>query len=231
MSFSTGRTYEIDGLKLPSVTTILSILNKPALIPWAVKMTAESIEEQLHDYYHPECCEFVVPDTALPEMIKKAKGAHRAKSKEAMGIGTRVHDAIQAWIESNGDYYLCDDEQTQLGLDAFLRWADEHKINILSWEQVVTNHATYAGRYDLVCELEGVVTLVDFKTSTGIWDEYWLQLAAYSACLPDVKQVGILRIDKVTGEIEWQCKPVNTVLQESFKMLADFYNNMKGEEK
>ena len=224
------RIYDIDGKKLPSVTTILGILNKPAIMPWAVKMTAECYEDEMHNFYDPLACQFIVPDTALPIMTAKAKKAYRTKSTEAMDIGTKVHDAIQNWIESDGKMQPEEiaDEQIRAGLEGFLAWGNEHEVEIISFEQVVSNGSTYAGRYDLLARVDGKLTLIDFKTSTGIWDEYWLQTAAYAAALqPEIKEpievIAILRIDKHTGQIEYESKEEWAMHAVAFNTLANFY--------
>ena len=39
--------YTIDGIFVPGVTTVLGLLPKPALVPWAAKMTATAIAQSL----------------------------------------------------------------------------------------------------------------------------------------------------------------------------------------
>ncbi|KKK57212.1 hypothetical protein LCGC14_3056750, partial [marine sediment metagenome] len=46
-----GRTYRIAGVgDFPSVTTVLSVIEKPALIGWAKKVAIEKVREELRDY-------------------------------------------------------------------------------------------------------------------------------------------------------------------------------------
>jgi predicted thioesterase len=69
--------------KLPSVTTILGVLAKPALVPWAVKVTCDYIANNL--------------DKGSPtEVVKMAR-------KES--IGSAVHDLVEKWAKDN-IYYL-----------------------------------------------------------------------------------------------------------------------------
>ena len=227
-----GRTYLVGGNKIPSVTTILGLLNKPALVPWAAKITVETFNDLLHEYYVPEDCCFVVPDTALPDMLDTAKKAHRAKKTEAASIGTRVHDAIQRWIESGGTLEAdsITDEYERRGLNTFLDWLEQHKVNIISWEEIVSDGKYFAGRYDLLCDINGVRTVLDFKTSNAIYDEVWLQTAAYGNVL-DVDQVAVLRIDKETGELEYQARPYSELDYSAFMHLAKYYKLTKENKK
>lgn len=210
------RIYEIDGKKLPSVTTILGCLNKPALMPWCAKITAAEFRRLVED-----------GNTDLDEVEQLAKKAYRAKSKEAMDIGTKVHEAIQNFFDSNLTMKAeeLQDEDARRGFEAFLLWGAAHDVDIIRYEQVVSNGKTYAGRYDLLATVDGILTLIDFKTSTGIWDEYWLQTAAYANCLhEDVLAIAVLRIDKVTGEIEYASKQNWRKYAVAFDTLAKFYN-------
>lgn len=229
------RIYDIDGKKLPSVTTILGCLNKPALMPWAVKMTTEAMQQLIYDHGIHNQLEGTITlsweddndgHMGLENMLAQAKKAYRAKSKEAMSIGTAVHEAIQNWIESEGRMQPEEiaDEQIRRGLESFLTWGTQHDIEIVSYEQVVSDNKTYAGRFDLLAHVDGKLTLIDFKTSTGIWPEYWLQVAGYADCLVDVDMVAILRIDKETGEIEYQDRLDWFKHAEAFRLLANFYN-------
>lgn len=209
------RIYDIDGKKLPSVTTILGILNKPALMPWCAKITAAEFRRLVED-----------GNTDLDEVEQLAKKAYRAKSKEAMDIGTKVHEAIQNFFDSNLTMKADEvqDEDARRGFEAFLLWGATHDVDIISYEQVVSDGETYAGRYDMLATVDGVLTLVDFKTSTGIWPEYWMQTAAYASCLQEnVQAVAVLRIDKETGDIEYEERLDWFKHAEAFRLLAQFY--------
>ena len=64
-----------------------------------------------------------------------------------------------------------------------------------------------AGTVDAVAYVNDEFCVVDFKTSSGIWDEYFLQVAAYAEAVAQVhgdaiESAWILRFDKKTGEFE-----------------------------
>ncbi len=52
-----GRHYQVEGFSepFPSVTTVLGIINKPALIPWARNMALESVKETLYSPLDRKC--------------------------------------------------------------------------------------------------------------------------------------------------------------------------------
>ena len=60
---------------------------------------------------------------------------------------------------------------------------------------------------DAVAYVNDEFCVIDFKTSTGIWDEYFLQAAAYAEAVGSVygdaiESAWILRFDKKTGDFE-----------------------------
>lgn len=219
-----GRTYQVGDKELPSVTTILNILDKPALVPWAAKMTAGAFKDAVAKSL--DC----LSEELLDEIEMEAKASYRKKSTEAMDIGTRVHTIIETWIESDGVLTLDEviDPYAKRGLEAFLSWGEEHDIEIISYEQVVTDNRYYAGRYDLLAKVDGKLTLVDFKTSTGIWFTYWLQLGGYAVALDEtVESIAVLRIDKETGELEYQSRDHWMMYAQAFVQLAHYYETHK----
>ena len=62
----------------------------------------------------------------------------------------------------------------------------------------------FGGTVDLYCKLDGVPTLIDFKTSKGIFDEMLYQVGAYRQLLMEhnypVKNTRILRIGRTEDE-------------------------------
>jgi hypothetical protein len=70
--------------------------------------------------------------------------------------------------------------------------------------KLISEKYGYGGTIDFLCYLDGVLTLVDFKTSKAIYDEMLLQLCAYVKLLQengyDIKQAKILRIGRDESE-------------------------------
>jgi len=100
------RFYTIEGQRLPSVTTILDIIAKPALGPWYAKEERRYFETAMLEVLSRPGArdpEFVL--AAVAEAVTGVKAADREKQKAA-AIGTAVHAGIE-W-----------ELRTQLGEDA-----------------------------------------------------------------------------------------------------------------
>lgn len=87
-------------------------------------------------------------------------------------------------------------------VSAFESWRNQHKVSALDVEKrVLSKNHLYAGTLDVLAEIDGKLGILDLKTSTGIWDDYALQLAAYfqafnEMALPKVETRWILRVDQ-----------------------------------
>lgn len=224
MSFGTWtpRHYKRNGEKLPSVTTILSLLDKPALVQWAANTSAEYIAERVQAL--PE-----LTTDAILSICESAKKEFRKVSRKAMDIGTTVHTAVEQYIKT-GATPLSPSDEVLSAFIAFLEWEKANNVKYLQTELTIYGDG-YAGTLDLLCNLGGKTYVVDFKTSTGIWPEMSLQLAAYRhAVNADVQGHGILRLDKVTGFPEWRdfSDTYEKDLQ-AFLLLRDFWHLYRSE--
>lgn len=188
--------YFFDGAPVPGVTTILKCINKPALMPWAVKMTRDYWLNALqsgrtdHDKIH-----------------KESWNAHKNFSKAAADIGSNVHAYAECFLKGLPLPALATDEAKR-GVEAFHKWHDSHKIRLLASERrIFSLEHYYAGTGDLIAEIDGEYCVGDFKTSSGIYPEMRLQTAAYQHAIQEEKGFKvdarwIIRFDKKTGEFE-----------------------------
>ena len=84
------------------VTSILSVIAKPALIGWAANMAVDYIEGKLT--WNPIRQGEGVTDFCLikkeewPEISKEARTAHTRKNEEAGVKGTDVHLWVSQWV-------------------------------------------------------------------------------------------------------------------------------------
>lgn len=164
--------YTVDGKKVDGTTGILGVIAKPALMYWAVNVTIAYLQKcfQAGEMYD---------EVQIKKFFDGAKSAHRKKSSEAADIGTMVHN----WIR---DHIAGKKPKTPVNtiiknaINQFLSWEKDHNVKFLESEKVVySREHNYAGTLDFIAEVDGEIKIGDFKTSTGIWDEYWYQLAAY----------------------------------------------------
>ena len=77
--------YFYEGKKVPSVTTILGIVAKPALINWSANMAADYFKSQIEPGKSYD-------EIQLNTIWKDAKSAHYKKKVETGDIGTFVHN-------------------------------------------------------------------------------------------------------------------------------------------
>jgi hypothetical protein len=191
-----SHTYQVDGKFVPGVTTILSCINKPALMPWAIGVT--------RDYWLQEVSK---GRNDFKAIHKESWTASKKISKDAADIGSNVHAYAEAVFKNLPVPELLSD-QAKRGVEAFHNWHDSHKIKILASERrVFSQKHYYAGTCDFVAEIDGVVGVGDIKTSSGIYPEMRLQTAAYQQALQEEKGMEfpvrwIIRFDKKTGEFE-----------------------------
>lgn len=191
-----AHVYIWGGAFVPGVTSILSCLGKPALVPWAAGMAS--------DYW---LSALKAGRTDFPVIHKESKGAHRKKAKDAANIGHNVHHYAECFFKKLELPELKTDEAVR-GVDAFHKWYDSHDIKILASERrVFSKEFYYAGTCDFVAEIDGVLGVGDIKTSSGIYPEMRFQTAAYQQALQEEKAIKfpvrwIIRFDKKTGEFE-----------------------------
>lgn len=191
--------YTWNGTPVPGVTSILKQLNKPALINWAAGAAADHVLSQYQEGMNRNAMEL---------LCREAKGAHNRIRDKAAVTGTKVHSYVEALFKGRS-LPSVDDEQARNAISAFESWLKTININVLESEQILfSKQHWYAGTADIIAEIEGQLTLADIKTSSGIYDEMWMQLAAYTQALEEmrselsIKQWLIIRLDKKTGAFE-----------------------------
>lgn len=191
-----AHAYTFDGQFVPGVTTILNVLSKPALMPWAIGVT--------RDYWLKEVNS---GRTDFQTIHKESWNASKKVTKDAANIGQNVHEYAECFFKKQPLPELKSD-QAKRGVEAFHKWFDSHKIEILASERrVFSKEHYYAGTCDFVAKIDGVLGVGDIKTSSGIYPEMRLQTAAYQHALQEEKGSKfevrwIVRFDKKTGEFE-----------------------------
>lgn len=163
---------------VPGVTTILGVLNKPALVHWAWDLGSKGID-------------------------------YRKYRDDKADIGTLAHYLIMCDLTGEkpdtSDYSEKQIDQAENSVLSYLEWKKKKKIEPIFVEKgLVSDDLGCGGTIDLFAVIDGVATLVDFKTSKAIYPEMICQLAAYERLLMDnshaVSQVRILRIGRDEDE-------------------------------
>ena len=194
-----GHTHYFDGKKMTGITTVLSVIAKPALISWAVNEAIKSVNEE----WKPDVS---YSEEAIKIILDKAKIAHRNKKEEAGQKGTDVHDIIEKLIKlaiknDNGFIEPVINEEKQI--QHFINWAVKNKVRFLGSENNIFSEKLWLGGIcDFVCEIDDEVWIGDIKTGSGIYPEHFFQMAGYQILFqemglhPNIKGHLILNLKK-----------------------------------
>lgn len=194
---SNSRFYlDQDGREFPRVTSVLGVLDKPALIHWAANLEREACIEAIRLAFDQGgddgSCESFIAE--VNRFLGPAK-AHQKESSKAIEIGSQAH----AWIEWHlrretgeavGPEPALSDAAMRAAV-AFFDWRDTVHFRPLYVEQrIYSERYQYAGTADVVANMtingELHTVVCDWKISKGIYDEYILQNAAYSEALREM---------------------------------------------
>lgn len=152
-----------------SVSNILGIIAKPALVDWKVE---QAILASLTLPRKPQEAEDAFAKRVVEDM--------KAQTSEAARKGTEIHKAIEMFLLGKG-VTLTDN------IRPAIQWLNEEVKEVIAAEKVLVNKkAGYAGTVDLICRLKnGRLCVCDFKTQGPkegkftVYPEWSLQLEAY----------------------------------------------------
>lgn len=213
-----GRFYEIDGNEYPSVTHILKCIGKPALINWAANQERNFCIQVATNLYIQTHKLALMSTMAFKTTFQKWLGTEKKHQKElekAGDIGTQIHKLIEWNLRREmGQVVEAAPHVVQAAQWAFSKyqdWADEVKLKPLYIEQTVySDKYEFAGTMDLLAEVDGVVSLIDFKSGKAVYGEAHLQSVAYQEAfiemghLPHPEQGIIVRLPKNENDPEFE---------------------------
>ena len=167
-----------DGQRVPSVTTYLGILAKPALIDWAWKLGVAGLDYR--------------------------KVRDQAGDTGTL-VHYLILSALKNTEPDLSDYSQNDITTTTVPMGKFSTWREEHKLEpILLETPMVSETWRFGGTPDFYGKDNGKFTLLDFKTSGDIYADNFYQLAAYKKLLEEhdcpVESARIIRVSKVIDE-------------------------------
>jgi hypothetical protein len=178
--FEAHTTYkDANGKRVPSVTTILGVLAKPQLVNWAYKLGKDGQDM-------------------------------KAVQDSAMSTGTLLHYLVACELKKEtpdqtylDEFTLRDQRYCNNCLLSWDEWKKDKVIEVIECERpMVSQKFGYGGTPDLLAYINGKLCLCDFKSSNGIYSDYWYQLAAYDQLLdenlklPLIDQYHVLRFGK-----------------------------------
>jgi predicted RecB family nuclease len=178
----TGRYYTIDGVNYPSVTTILNVLNKPQLVNWAVRLTRDSLKQELFALQRSNSLQ----DLNADSILARSASEHSRVKNAAADHGIDIHRRIAACVGDKSSRMSKNVRDPVI--IAFRAWQDEAQfLPIASEKLVISREHEYAGTADLIGTLNGKLALLDIKTGRRVYPEYKLQLAAYAIAWGEMK--------------------------------------------
>lgn len=192
------------GKRVPGVTTVLGILDKPGLLKWAWRMGQDGKDiEKVRD-----------------EAAAIGTVAHARVEAYLRGL---EFDASGITLERM--------QQSGYAFDAFAEWWARERYAVAATElQLVSERWQVGGTLDILARRDDGLTLVDIKTSNAIYREHRMQAVAYAAMYEEthagghIERVMIVKIPKYeSGTVE----PVEVVnradCESAFAALAVAY--------
>lgn len=198
--FSSHNEYFYNEKEVPSVTTVLKILAKPALVKWANIMGFKR--------------KWV--DDILEEKSEIGTRVHYI-------IEAYIKNRYLVWVDGKA----IDKPLIKLYLDQFLRWYNKHDVEMIFMEESMTCEY-YGGTIDFYGVIDGKKTVLDFKTSKDIYSSMFLQLSAYVYMIEkqglEVDQVAILAVN--SNKFKYKVLPREQLDRyiETFILLSKTFN-------
>lgn len=135
------------------------------------------------------------------------------KRDEAADAGLLAHQWIEDTIHGRTitEFGFIDERQiaqAERALEAFLAWSRQVSLAVVETEvPLVSERLELGGTPDMVAYVDGILTLVDWKTGNRIYNEHIVQMAAYRQMLRErdgarrAPREGLaLRLDKDSGQ-------------------------------
>lgn len=180
LRFAPGNhTYRLDGVIVPGVTTIIGVLDKPAIPKWAAAQVAEFVAD------NPDAVE-TLRSTGRDGMVAALKGIPWQRRDDAAARGTTIHDFAERILRGE-DVEIDDDDPLLPVVEQAIAFMTEWGIEPLLIEQAVASREhQWAGTLDLIARYrrpdtghEGVA-IFDWKSGKALYPEYAWQLNAYA---------------------------------------------------
>jgi len=196
--------YYVDDEHYPSVTTILSVIDRSApLMNWAVRMAVSYIGNNL------DRLRGSLNESKAMAILTEAKGEAQRIKQEAADTGTKIHDIIHR-LEIKKETIPMDllEEPVRNGVNAWLKWKKDTGFEGEQGEFIIYSKShKFAGTVDLLGTIGDKRVMADLK-SGGHYSTHFLQLAGYNLAYkemnPDenIDEHWLIYLDKETGALK-----------------------------
>lgn len=172
---------------VPGVTTVVKSMGiPPGLVQWQIDQVAAYAVAHLDSLYNRTMEQgfgmLRYYPKRTPDITDPLRTAHDGVLNDLAELGTQMHEWSQAQVHG-GMLPPSDSVQMDQMIAAWKSWRFTNKIDPLMTEVTVYGDG-YAGTFDGLWYVNGVLTLLDEKTSRTIGDAHKMQLAALrQACL------------------------------------------------
>lgn len=214
--------YSVQGIgRVPSVTTITSRFKDGGPLQW----WANSIGLGEHD-----ACSHQQPCVTCG----RRPGLRLREAMQAAGdVGSFAHALIDqkvkgTTVDEDLFAHLTTEQLSQAEdcMDAFASWWNSNHVDVIETElSLVSEEYRFGGTFDCLARVgdDKTLTLIDWKTSRGIYGDYLAQLGGYVILVEEhgfgeVEQVDILRVAKETAAFHHHRFPRRT-----FKPAIDYF--------
>lgn len=221
---------------LISVTSVTGQIDKSRfLMPWAVRLAGQHMRKHIEEHKGPYSTEELYP------IIDEAVVNWEKEKDVAASIGNVVHQYAQDFAQfkvgkadepSIENYFSMEtDEENEKvvnGISAFLDWYNSNDVKFINPERLIySKEYEYTGKCDVPMELNGKLTVGDYKTGKGIYEESYYQLSGYWGALEEedgisYEQGVILHFDKESGRFA----PYYTTPEEHKNLLFPAFLNL-----
>lgn len=172
----TRRQYRLGKQRLPSVTTVLGMADKPALLPWAAGCGARAYARELTAGYSHDAA------------LERVRSSWTKERDVAIDHGVRAHAMLEAWARD--EEIVADlDDPNEATAHALYRAGVAHLeatgSTVVASEVAIKgrhcdNGMAFGGTFDLAIRRQGKLYLADWKTGKRVYgDSVVPQLAAY----------------------------------------------------
>lgn len=157
------RQYQLkDGTVVPSVTTVLNLVARPGLVPWAWDLGRQGVD--LHRYQQ---------ETSA---IGRLAHSFALESVGGMKPNLKLYSQFQI-------------EKAKNSLGSWRAWLKNHELKPIMVEQpLVSKTYEYGGTPDYYGLIDGQLGILDLKTGPETYLDQWYQIAGYWGLIHEAKR-------------------------------------------
>lgn len=220
----------LNGSEIPGCTSISGLFTDDGWkFAWPVKLMEQIVVKEVNYCIDTQADEGLCKGQIEPICVK-AKNAWRKKRDRSADIGTLAHGYIEDWIKAGKRIPSSAKPEVKNPFNQFIKWEGQFLPEWLACELHVGSAIhRFGGILDSLARIKGLIYLIDLKTSSGIKDEYSIQLAGLCIALEEMGLVvdrrAILHLPK-EGEFEFRI--IDTDLEQdkrAFLAGLNFYGH------